>query len=239
MSNRIDKEMLERQMVKTRSQARMLIEQGDVYCNEKLVSKPGLNVTENDQIEIRNRSLFVSRGAYKLEKALNMFNIDPKDKVVADIGASTGGFTQLLLQRGAKKIYCIDVGHDQLHEDLKGLPQVVNMEGVNIKYPLELPEKVDLCVVDLSFISIKQVYHNIQSLLAPNGKSIILVKPQFEAGKERLGKNGLVKNEGMREEIFKEVLNWFTENDYSIIEKTESPIAGKTGNLEYLIVVEA
>lgn len=239
MSNRIDKEMVDRQMVKTRSQARMLIEQGDVYCNDKLVQKPGLSVNSADNIEIRNRSLFVSRGAYKLEKALNEFGVDPQGKIAADIGASTGGFTQLLLQRGVQKVYCIDVGHGQLHPDLRQLPQVINMEGVNIKYPVELPEKVDLCVVDLSFISIKQVYHNIHNLLRPGGHAIVLVKPQFEAGKERLGKNGLVKDDKTREEIFSEVLNWFQENNFNVRKQTLSPIAGKMGNLEYLIMVDA
>lgn len=238
MSNRIDKEMQNRGLVKTRSQARMLIEQGDVYCNGAMVAKPGQNVSDADEIEIRNRSLFVSRGAYKLEKALNLFEIDPQDMVCADIGASTGGFTQLLLQRGAKKVYCVDVGHDQLSPELRDFPNVINMEGVNIKYPLELDELVDLCVVDLSFISITQVYSNIHALLKDGGQSVVLVKPQFEAGKDRLGKNGIVKSDEVREEILSEVLKWMEDHHYKVVGQTTSPIAGKTGNIEYLIYIK-
>lgn len=238
MSERIDKLMLEKGLVKTRSQARMLIEQGDVYCNNKLVTKSGLKVNLEDQIDIRNRGLFVSRGAYKLEKALNEFNIDPKNKIVADVGASTGGFTQLLLQHDAKKIYAIDVGHDQLAKELRSESKVVNLEGINIKYPLELDEKVDLCVIDLSFISIKQVFKNIDALLKPTGLAIILIKPQFEAGKERLGKNGIVKDDKTRLQILDEVLLWFKENNFKILKTIESPISGKTGNIEYLALYQ-
>ena len=234
VSERIDKVMVTREMVTTRSQARMLIEQGDVYCNQKLVTKSGLKVDEHDTIEIRNRSLFVSRGAYKLEKALNQFNIDPTNMIVADVGASTGGFTQLMLQRGASKVYAIDVGHDQLAAALREDPRVVNMEGTNIKYPLELPELVDICVIDLSFISIRQVFKNIDALLRPEGQAVILIKPQFEAGRERLGKNGLIKDDAVREEVLKEVLDWFKEHSYNLTEVDLSPIQGKTGNTEYL-----
>lgn len=237
VSERIDKMMLEKALVKTRSQARMLIEQGDVYCNDILVKKPGLLVNQQDKIEIRNRSLFVSRGAYKLEKALVEFNIDPKDSVVADIGASTGGFTQLMLQRGARKVFAIDVGHDQLASELLEDSRVINLEGTNIKYALNLNELVDLCVIDLSFISITQVFKNIDALLKHGGQAVILIKPQFEAGKERLGKNGIVKDE-KRREILQEVLKWFEANHFKIKSIVESPIQGKTGNVEYLALYE-
>lgn len=238
MSERIDKAMLQRGLVKTRSQARMLIEQGDVYCNDKLVKKSGLQVYESDVLEIRNRSLFVSRGAYKLQKAIVEFEIDPAGKIVADIGASTGGFTQLLLQLGTLKVYAIDVGHDQLAPELRENPKIVNLEGTNIKYPIDLGELVDLCVIDLSFISIKQVFKNIDALLKPNGQAIILIKPQFEAGKERLGKNGIVKDDKTREEILNEVLDWFKDNNFKIQNIIPSPIQGKTGNVEYLALYQ-
>ena len=230
--------MVSREIVRTRSQARMLIEQGDVYCNQKVVTKSGLKVNDADIIEIRNRSLFVSRGAYKLEKALNQFDIDPKDMIVADVGASTGGFTQLMLQRGASKVYAIDVGHDQLAKELREDSRVVNIEGTNIKYPLELPELVDICVIDLSFISIRQVFKNIDALLKSKGQAIILIKPQFEAGRERLGKNGLIKDDQVREEVLQEVLDWFKEHSYNLTQVDSSPIQGKTGNIEYLALYQ-
>lgn len=238
VSERIDKVMVTKGLVKTRSQARMLIEQGDVYCNQKIVTKAGLKVQDVDEIEIRNRSLFVSRGAYKLEKALLHFNIDPKNMIVADVGASTGGFTQLMLQRGASKVYAIDVGHDQLATEIKEDPRVINMEGINIKHPLDLPELVDICVIDLSFISIRQVFKNIDALLKDKGQAIILIKPQFEAGRERLGKNGLIKDDSIREEVLNEVLDWFEEHQFKLLEVVPSPIQGKTGNVEYLALYQ-
>jgi 23S rRNA (cytidine1920-2'-O)/16S rRNA (cytidine1409-2'-O)-methyltransferase len=226
--------MVERGIVKTRSQARMLIVQGDVYCNDKQVTKPGQNVQTEDVIEIRNRQLFVSRGAYKLEKALDSFSINPEKKVCADFGASTGGFTQLLIQRGASKVYAIDVGKDQLADELKELQQVINMEGVNLKYPVELPEEVELGVVDLSFISLKLVFENILKTLKVGGELAVLVKPQFEAGKENIGKNGLIKNEKLRDQVLNDVLDWIRNHGGKILEVVESPITGKTGNTEYL-----
>lgn len=236
MSERIDKVLVDKNIVKTRSQARMLIEQGDVYCNGVQVKKAGLIVSDSDQFEIRTK-LYVSRGAYKLEKALDEFNIDPKDLVVADVGASTGGFTQVLLERRAKHVFCIDVGVDQLSPILKEDNRVTNLEGINIKHPLELEEKVDLCVVDLSFISLKNVFHNIYALLKEKGRVVALVKPQFEAGPNRIGKNGIV-NEEVGEVVFQEIFDWLQDNDFNVTRKTDSPITGKTGNKEYLVLVE-
>lgn len=236
MSERIDKFMLEAGLVKTRSQARMLIKQGDVICNGETVQKPGKMVSVDDDIQISEGNLYVSRGAYKLLKAIEEFGIDFNNKVVADCGASTGGFTQISLLNGASKVYSIDVGHDQLNEIVKSNPRVINMEGVNLKHDLELPEKVDICVADLSFISIKLVYPTMKSLLKNTGISIILIKPQFEAGKSRLGKGAIVKEE-FQQEILDEVLSWFKENNYTIESFCESPITGKTGNVEYLALV--
>lgn len=236
MSERIDKFLVDKNIVKTRSQARMLIEQGDVFCNGVQVKKAGLIVSDTDDFEIRT-TLYVSRGAYKLEKALDEFEINPKGLVVADVGASTGGFTEVLLQRGVKHVFCIDVGVDQLSPLLKEDARVTNLEGINIKHPQELSEKVDLCVVDLSFISLKIVFHNIYALLKEKGAVIALVKPQFEAGPSRIGKNGLVKEE-VGSQVFQEMLDWFESNQYKVSKKTDSPITGKTGNKEYLVLVE-
>lgn len=236
MPERIDKLMVEKGMVKTRSQARMLIKQGDVKCDGKLVSKPGLLITAEAIIEIKQNFLYVSRGAFKLKKAIDEFELNFEGKVIADCGASTGGFTQVAIMSGAKKVYAIDVGHDQLDPLLIDHPQVVNMPGVNLKHELALPEKVDYCVADLSFISIKKVYPTMNSLLKKGGKSIVLIKPQFEAGPERLGKNGIVKEEKLFE-ILNEVKEWFKHNGYIIEGWCESPIRGKTGNVEYLALI--
>ncbi|MFT6633729.1 MAG: 23S rRNA (cytidine1920-2'-O)/16S rRNA (cytidine1409-2'-O)-methyltransferase [Bacteriovoracaceae bacterium] len=236
MSERIDKLMLDRKMVKSRSQARMLIKQGDVLCNGEKVRKPGQMANDTDQIEIKQRNLYVSRGAFKLLQAIEEFKLDFSEKVVADCGASTGGFTQVALQNGASKVYAIDVGHDQLDELVKQNPSVINMEGINLKNPLELPEKVDIAVADLSFISIKLVYPTMDSLLKNTGYSVILIKPQFEAGRERLGKNAIVKEE-FQQEILDEVIAWFDDNNFVIDKFCDSPISGKTGNKEYLALV--
>jgi 23S rRNA (cytidine1920-2'-O)/16S rRNA (cytidine1409-2'-O)-methyltransferase len=182
-------------------------------------------------------NLYVSRGAYKLEKAFLEFNIDVKGLVVADVGASTGGFTQVCLEAGADKVYAIDVGHDQLSELLKNDSRVENLEGTNIKFPLVLEEKVDLCVVDLSFISIKLVFQNIYNLLKSGGSAIVLIKPQFEAGRERMGKQGLISDE-VRVVVLEEVKEWFKENNFDIQTIIESPIKGnKSGNIEYLSLI--
>jgi 23S rRNA (cytidine1920-2'-O)/16S rRNA (cytidine1409-2'-O)-methyltransferase len=238
VSDRIDKVMVDRGLVLTRSQASMLINQGDVLCNGKVVTKAGLKVAPHDEITIKAQELYVSRGAYKLLAALEEFQIDLTDKIVADIGASTGGFTQVCLQKGASKVYAIDVGQDQLAELLKNDPRVINREQTNIKFPIELPELVDYCVVDVSFISITKVFHNIAKLLKKDGAVIVLIKPQFEAGIERVGKNGLI-SEKDRKEIVEEVRNWFKQEQFMILQESISPIVGnKSGNTEYLWLIK-
>ncbi len=235
--DRIDKVLVDLGLLKTRSQAKMLIAQDCVYHNEILVTKAGLKVSPEDKFEIKEMNIFVSRGAYKLEKAIREFGLNLQGLVVADVGASTGGFTQVALNADAQKVYAIDVGHDQLSPLLKDDERVINLEGTNIKFPLELEEKVDLCVVDLSFISLKLVYKNIHALLKKGGKSVVLIKPQFEAGRERLGKQGLVSQNDLPI-IIEEVRTWFEESGYTILKMIESPIKGnKSGNIEYLALV--
>jgi 23S rRNA (cytidine1920-2'-O)/16S rRNA (cytidine1409-2'-O)-methyltransferase len=237
VADRIDKSLVDRGILKTRSQAKMLIEQGCIYCNDQKVQKPSMKVEESDKLEVKEMNLYVSRGAYKMEKALAEFALDPSGLVIADVGASTGGFTQVCLEAGAAKVYAIDVGHDQLSEILKSDPRVINLEGTNIKFPLSLEEKVDLCVVDLSFISIKLVFQNIYNLLKPSGSVMVLIKPQFEAGAGRIGKQGLVSDE-VRIEVLDEVKEWFKENNFEIKKIIESPIKGnKSGNVEYLALI--
>lgn len=214
----------------------MLIKQGDVLLNGEKVLKAGKLVSDTDQIEIKSRNIYVGRGAFKLLHALKEFEIDFSDKVIADCGASTGGFTQVALEKGAKKVYAIDVGHDQLDDILKAHPRVENIEGINLKNDFTLPEKVDFCVVDLSFISLKMTYPTISTLLKPDGQSIVLIKPQFEAGRERLGKNGIVREEDL-DEIISEVKEWFEVSGHTISKFIESPVLGKEGNKEFLALI--
>jgi len=228
--------MVQAKMVLTRSQARMLIKQGDVLCNGEKVSKPGQLVSSNDKIEIKETKLYVSRGAYKLLKAIEVFNIEIKDKTVMDCGASTGGFTQVCLEAGALKVYALDVGHDQLSDYVKFNERVINREGVNLKFSFEIDDVADLFVMDLSFISIKLVIDNIRENLREGGVGVLLIKPQFEVGKDKLGKNGIVK-ESDALSCANEVKDWLGSKFKSVSELIESPIKGKTGNTEYLVKV--
>lgn len=236
--DRIDKILVDLEILKTRSQAKMLIGQGCVYHNGTQVTKAGLQVNSDDKFEIKEMNIFVSRGAYKLEKAIHEFKLDLKNLVIADVGASTGGFTQVALEAGAQRVYAIDVGHDQLSPLFRDDKRVINMEGTNIKFPLTLDEKVDLCVVDLSFISLKLVYTNIHNLLKDDGRSVVLIKPQFEAGRERLGKQGLVSEKDLPI-ILEEVKDWFKQSGFIISKLIESPLKGnKSGNIEFLALIE-
>jgi 23S rRNA (cytidine1920-2'-O)/16S rRNA (cytidine1409-2'-O)-methyltransferase len=234
--DRADKIIQDLGLVETRSQAKMLIEKGDVTCNGKVISKPGQKVSRDDSFEIAGGKTYVSRGAYKLLKALDEFHVNLKDKTIADVGASTGGFTQVCLELGACKVYCIDVGTDQLHEKVKSDSRVINLEKTNIK-DVKLPESVDICVVDLSFISTVSIVSYIKDLLGETGQIIALIKPQFEAGKERLGKGGLIKSDSLREEILNESLEGFKERGLTVKKVIDSPIEGKDGNKEYLALL--
>lgn len=237
MSERLDKYMVDTNMVLTRSQARMLIKQGDVFVNDKKILKSGHSVSEKDQIEIKERKLYVSRGAYKLVHAIEAFEIDFNNLVVMDCGASTGGFTQVCIEHHAQKIFAIDVGHDQLSEILKNDDRVVNYEGINLKNKFELNEKCDCFVMDISFISIKLVLDNIIPHLKATGFGVLLVKPQFEIGKEKVGKGGIVAPDD-GELCAKEVHQWLKSKFSKVSELIPCSIKGKTGNQEYLVKVE-
>lgn len=231
-TNRADLVIVELGLAPTRSQALQLILEGVVFHKGKQVKKASEKISKID-VEIRKENIFVSRGAHKIEGALKEFQVNPKDKVIADVGASTGGFTDYALNLGAKKVFAIDVGHDQLAQKLREDSRVTNLEGVNIKFPYELPELVDLAVVDLSFISLRLVLKNIFSLVKPGGEIIALVKPQFEVGRAGLDKNGIVKDVNLREECVRELKNWCNENEMLVSAECLSPIAGKTGNQEH------
>lgn len=232
MKDRVDKVLVEAKLTSTRSQALLLIEEGVVFYQNKKVEKASQQVT-TDGLEVRKDVQYVSRGAHKIEGALARFQVEVKDLIVADVGASTGGFTDYVLRTGAKRVICIDVGHDQLAASLRSDPRVENHEGVNIKFPFEISEKVDLAVVDLSFISIKLVLKNIFDLVKPTGKIIALIKPQFEVGQSGLDNNGIVKSEGHRLVMLHELKEWCKAQSFILIDQCESSILGKNGNKEY------
>lgn len=234
MSKRLDQELVDRKLILTRSQARLLIKQGDVKVDGVIVSKPSQQVGASANIEIMADELYVSRGAFKLLAAIETFSLEFRGKKIADCGASTGGFTEILLKQGAEKVYCVDVGHDQLHHSLKTHPKVDNREGVNLKHPYSLPEPVDFCVADLSFISLKLVFDTMASFLKEAGSMVLLIKPQFEAGKQRIGKNGIV-DLIHHDEIIDDFVSFAADKKFHKQGLCRSPITGKKGNTEYLI----
>lgn len=237
MKKRLDVLLFEKGMVPSRERAKAIIMSGIVYVNNQKADKAGMSIPEDAEIEIRGKTnSFVSRGGLKIEKALNYFQIDPKDLCVMDIGASTGGFTDCLLTRGARKVYSIDVGYGQLAWKLRQDPRVVCMERTNIRYvtPEQLDDVPDFAVIDVSFISLKLVLPVVSNLLQEHGRIACLIKPQFEAGKGKVGKKGVVRDP----EIHLEVLQSFIENaheaGFHVYSLTFSPIKGPEGNIEFL-----
>jgi 23S rRNA (cytidine1920-2'-O)/16S rRNA (cytidine1409-2'-O)-methyltransferase len=234
VKERADKVLADLKLVTSRSQAKSLIEKGDVLVDGITVRKASELISPSSKIEI-NVPLFVGRGAFKLEKALEEFKIDVQDKVILDVGASTGGFTEILLMKDAAKVYAIDVGHGQLAAKIRLNPKVINLEGTNIKDLTSLPELADGAVMDLSFISITKVLEHVKNLLKPQSFLMALVKPQFEAGVERLPKDGVVKDEVVRTQILNEVIQYAVTHGWSHMETIVSPIQGKSGNVEFLV----
>ena len=237
MKKRLDVLLFEKGMVPSRERAKAIIMSGIVYVNNQKADKAGMSIPEDAEIEIRGKTnSFVSRGGLKIEKALNYFQIDPKDLCVMDIGASTGGFTDCLLTRGARKVYSIDVGYGQLAWKLRQDPRVGCMERTNIRYvtPEQLEDVPDFAVIDVSFISLKLVLPVVANLLQEHGRIACLIKPQFEAGKGKVGKKGVVRDP----EIHLEVLQSFIENaheaGFHVYSLTFSPIKGPEGNIEFL-----
>jgi 23S rRNA (cytidine1920-2'-O)/16S rRNA (cytidine1409-2'-O)-methyltransferase len=215
-----------------------MIKEGQIKINGKTVQKSSKEFEDNCVIEIEEGyKEYVGRGAKKLLHAIDTWDIDVEGLVCADFGASTGGFTEVLLEKGAKKVYAVDVGHGQLHETIKKSPKVINMEGVNLKEKKEglLGEKVDLIVCDLSFISILKIMEAIIDNLKKNGKVVILVKPQFELSKTDLNREGVVKSEERRLFALESVNNELKRQGFSEIKSTVSPIKGGDGNVEYLV----
>ena len=235
---RLDVLLTEQMYADTRSKAQAIIMAGQVYVNGQKADKPGVAYEENVQIEVRGQTCpYVSRGGLKLEKALRDFGVKPEGYVCSDSGASTGGFTDCLLQQGAKKVFAIDVGYGQLDWKIRSDERVVVMERTNIRYvtPEDLGQPLDLSVIDVSFIGLEIVLRTIKTLLKPDaGQVVCLIKPQFEAGKENVGKKGVVREP----EIHKMVLDNFValadRLDFTILGLTFSPVKGPEGNIEFL-----
>ena len=221
----------------SRSKAQATIMAGEVFVNDQKADKAGLEVDITSRIEVRGNSCpYVSRGGLKLEKALRDFGVDPTGFVCSDSGASTGGFTDCLLQQGAKKVFAIDVGYGQLAWKIRSDPRVVTMERTNIRYvtPEDLGEPLDLSVVDVSFISLKLVLPVIQKLLKPTGQVLCLIKPQFEAGKEKVGKKGVVREPAVHEEVLRNFISLVQALGFTLRNLTFSPVKGPEGNIEFL-----
>lgn len=234
---RLDQLVFERGLAESRERAKTTIMSGIVYVNGQKQEKPGTPVDPEADIEVRGNALpYVSRGGFKLEKALKVFPVDPKDKVCIDCGASTGGFTDVLLKNGAKKVYAVDVGYGQLAWSLRTDERVVNMERCNVRYITEeqIPELLDMAVMDVSFISIQLVIPAVEKLLKDGADYICLIKPQFEAGREEVGKKGVVRDPAVHVSVVQKFLNFVEESPFTLMGLDFSPIKGPEGNIEYL-----
>ena len=234
---RLDVLLTQRGLCESRSKARALIMSGEVYVDGQKCDKAGTPVDEAAQLEIRGSHCpYVSRGGLKLEKALRDFGIDPSGWVCSDSGASTGGFTDCLLQKGAKKVFAIDVGYGQLAWSIRTDPRVVCMERTNIRYvtPEQLGEALDFSVIDVSFISLRLVLPAIKALLRPTGQLVCLIKPQFEAGKDKVGKKGVVRDPAVHCEVLESFLALAAELGLTVRNLTFSPVKGPEGNIEFL-----
>lgn len=237
---RLDSFLVKQGLFSSRQKAKYAIDNGNIYVNGIEEKKSSKLVTEADKIEIKGETLpFVSRGGLKLDKAINKFNIVLSDKVCMDIGASTGGFTDCMIQNKAKKVYAVDVGTDQLDEKLKTNKKVINMEQTNIKdLNLNNIESIEFIGTDVSFISITHVLPKIYELLKIRGKAVILIKPQFEAGPKNINKNGVVKDIKIHKKIILNVILLANKLGFNILNLEYSPIKGPAGNIEYLLYIE-
>ena len=230
---RLDLLLFDRGYAGSREKARALIMSGNVYVENQKSDKPGTMYREDIEIEVRKpKVLYVSRGGLKLEKAIKSFSINLKDKVAMDIGASTGGFTDCMLKNGAKKVYAIDVGYGQLDWRLRSDERVVNLERTNIRYLDKevVKDEIDFFSVDVSFISLKLVLPVVRNFIKNTAQAVCLIKPQFEAGKENVGKNGVVKDA-----LIEDICNFILTSGFDILDLDYSPIKGPKGNIEYLV----
>jgi len=235
---RLDQLVFDKGFTESRERAKTTIMSGVVFVNGQRMDKPGMSVDPEATIEIKGETMpFVSRGGYKLDKALKVFPVDPNGKICIDCGASTGGFTDVLLQHGAIKVYSVDVGYGQLAWKLRNDPRVVNLERTNLRYVTEeqIPELMDMAVMDVSFISIKLVIPAVKALLKENADFICLIKPQFEAGKEEVDKgHGVIKDKNVQIEVVRSILDFAPSVGMQVCGLDYSPIKGPEGNIEFI-----
>ena len=235
---RLDCLLFEQGLAESREKARAMIMEGNVYVDNQKSDKPGTMLPATVAIEVRGTTLpYVSRGGLKLEKAMKLFPISLENKVCMDIGASTGGFTDCMLQNGAKKVYSIDVGYGQLAWKLRTDERVVNLERTNVRYLTEeqVPEQIDFFSVDVSFISLCLVLPVARNFMADGAQAVCLIKPQFEAGRGKVGKKGVVREQSIHVEVVEKITGFVLENGFSVEGLTFSPVKGPEGNIEYLL----
>ena len=238
---RLDVLMVQRNLAESREKAKALIMSGIVYVNGQKEDKAGTSFEETVQIEVRGSTLkYVSRGGLKLEKAMSRFGVQLAGKVCMDVGASTGGFTDCMLQNGAVKVYAVDVGHGQLAWKLRNDDRVICMEKTNIRYvtPEDIGDRIEFSSIDVSFISLTKVLGPVKQLLTDNGQVVCLIKPQFEAGREKVGKKGVVREKSVHLEVIEMVSDYARSIGFGILGLEFSPIKGPEGNIEYLLYLQ-
>ena len=240
MKKRLDVLLVEQGLADSREKAKAIIMSGIVYVDNNKEDKAGTTFEETARIEVRGNTLkYVSRGGLKLEKAMNNFGVTLEGKVCMDVGASTGGFTDCMLQNGAVKVYSVDVGYGQFAWKLRQDPRVVCMEKTNIRYvtPADIDDVLDFASVDVSFISLTKVLIPARELLRDGGEMVCLIKPQFEAGREKVGKKGVVRDKAVHEEVVERIIEFASQNGFFVKNLEYSPIKGPEGNIEYLVYI--
>ncbi|MCD8122612.1 MAG: TlyA family RNA methyltransferase [Clostridiales bacterium] len=241
MKQRLDILLTERGLASSREKAKAIIMSGIVYVDGQKEDKAGSMFAESVAIEVRGQPLrYVSRGGLKLEKAMTHFGVQPQGKICMDVGSSTGSFTDCMLQNGAVKVYAVDVGHGQLDWKLRNDPRVVCMERTNIRYvtPEDIPDRIALTSIDVSFISLSKVLGPVKALLEPDGQVVCLIKPQFEAGREKVGKKGVVRDRAVHLEVIERVMDDAVSMGFRVLNLEYSPIKGPEGNIEYLLYLQ-
>ncbi len=238
MKERLDVLLVKRGLAQSREKAKAIIMSGIVFVDNQREDKAGTTFDEKVNIEVRGKTLkYVGRGGLKLEKAIETFQVDLQDKICMDVGASTGGFTDCMLQNGVSKVYSVDVGHGQLDWKLRNDERVVCMESTNIRYvtPEDIAELLDFASIDVSFISLTKVLGPVKDLLTDVGEIVCLIKPQFEAGREKVGKKGVVRDKNVHKEVIEMVMDFARGMDFKLLHLDFSPIKGPEGNIEYLL----
>ncbi len=241
MKERLDVLLVKRNLAASREKAKAIIMTGNVFVNGQREDKAGSTFKEDALIEVKGNPMkYVSRGGYKLEKAIDLWQVPLQDKICMDVGSSTGGFTDCMLQTGAQKVYAIDVGTNQLAWKLRQDERVISMEKTNIRYVTreDIADFIDFFSVDVAFISLKKVLEPVKALLTQEGQGVCLVKPQFEAGREKVGKKGVVRDPKVHREVLEQIMQYVLSIGFEILELSFSPIKGPEGNIEYLLYIQ-